>query len=125
MLSYKLKHNSAVHTEPPKNMTPQQTLMFNYFNETLVKSRTITTVKTNQNISVKLNSDGELLTGGAVIEGAAATFYYPATKTVKDNGKLKEPTIISSTEAENQILITSGLLKEVVLLFIWFLKIKT
>jgi hypothetical protein len=85
--------------------------MFNYFQETLVKSQTVTTVITNQNISVSHNSDGDMVSGGAVKDGNASTFFYGATRTFKHNGNLMTPTIISSTQDKNEILVTSGLIK--------------
>jgi hypothetical protein len=109
---FSFENNTLIHNaEPPKNMTPQQTLMFNYFQETLVKSQTVTTVIANQNISVSHNSDGEMVSGGAVQDGNATTFFYGATRTYKDNGKFMAPTIISSTQDKNEILVMSGLIK--------------
>jgi RHS repeat-associated protein len=109
---FSFENNTLIHNaEPPENMSPQQTLMFNYFQETLVKSQTITTVIANQNISVSRNSDGEMISGGAVKEGNASTYFYGATRTYKDNGKFRPRTITSATQDKNEILVTSGLIK--------------
>ncbi|MBK7682325.1 MAG: RHS repeat-associated core domain-containing protein [Bacteroidetes bacterium] len=109
---FNFENNTLIHNgETPKNMTPQQTLMFNYLQETLVKSQTITTVIANQNISVSQNSDGEIVSGGAVQDGNATTFFYGATRTYKDNGTFMAPTITSSTQDNNEILVTSGLIQ--------------
>ena len=52
-----------------------------------------------------------MVTGGAVQDGEAKIFFYGATITWKDNGKFMAPTITSSTQDKNKILVTSGLIK--------------
>jgi hypothetical protein len=102
-----LIHNSVI----PENMTSQQAIIFRYINDALIKSHTITTVKTNESISVRRDINGKLQDGGVVKENGATTFYYPEMKTIKDNGPFNAPTILDFTEAENEILLSSGLQK--------------
>jgi RHS repeat-associated protein len=110
---FSFKKNTLIHNAiTPDYLTPQQTLLFNYFIETLVKSKIVTTVKTNSIFSSKSDSDGNPMVGGVVKSGGATTFFYPATRTYRSNGKFLMHSIAASTEAENEILMSPELLKK-------------
>lgn len=102
----KLIHNGEV----PKNLTPQQTLLFKYFNETLVKSTTVTYVLTNTNSSTGVDANGNML-AGIVPDGEATTFNYSASRKYSKANRGYMPYIINSVDEKNDIVITNGLIK--------------
>ena len=103
----KLIHNGQI----PKDLTPQQSLMLLYFNETLINSHTPTFVNANSHVSLRYLTDGSIDVGGFVSEGNATTFFYPR---VYSDGTDKRPSIIGTFM--NDIIVTPGLMKNGILL---------
>jgi len=102
----KLIHNGA----GSKKMTPQQNLMFKYFNETLLRSTTVTTITTNLNVSARIDAGGKLQIGGMVLDGEATTFHYPAVVEFTDSEPGKLPIRLKSLSAYNEIVVTPGII---------------
>jgi RHS repeat-associated protein len=109
---FSFENNKLIHKgEPPKNLTPQQSLMFNYFNETLVKSMTVTTITANSNVSTRIGASGDLQVGGITLDGGATTYGYPAERKYSESEPGMLPMILGSVPASNEIVVTPSLIK--------------
>jgi hypothetical protein len=110
---FSFQNNKLIHNgEIPKNLSPQQSLLFKYFNETLIKSVTITEVNANTNISTRVGLGGEIQVGGFVADGNGLTFGYDSKKYYdKSKPNIPQP-LLASLPAFNDIIITSGLLSK-------------
>jgi len=98
----KLIHNANAAT----TMTPQQTLMFKYFNEVLVKSDMQTVVNANETVSAQYDANNELQIAGAATDGGAVTFLYPASKKMgKEDDPGKQAMIERYVPAMNDIMV--------------------
>jgi len=94
----------------PKDITPQQTLIFHYINEILVKSTTQTLITVNSYTSARIDAEGNLQIGGIVNDGEAMTFSYSSSKSIGNNELGNLPLILAVTPSSNEIVITPKLI---------------
>ena len=100
-------NNTLIHGnggKAPETLTPQQSLMFNYFYKTLVQSKTITQVRPNTRLSAIVTLGGEVRFGGIIKDVGASVFFYPSKveSLSESDGRLFE----IRTPAINDIIIS-------------------
>ena len=95
--------------DPPQNMTSEQALLYKYFSETILTSKTPTIVKTNTTVMEHTNADGKdvsLLVGDY---SGAETAYFPTTYSYRDDDA-DVKSITNSVPAEQQIILAPGMM---------------